>query len=132
MGLTDSERKIVVGLELEKAQKTLKEVDVLKEAAMWNAASNRLYYALFHAISALLINDGYQVKSHRGILSQFGQHYVRNGIFGREDGRILSEMVVMRDNADYNCYYEAAEDNVLSYITPVCELINKIKNYINA
>lgn len=131
MGLTESERQIVVGLELEKAQKTLKEVDVLKGAAMWNAAANRLYYALFHAISALLINDGLQVKSHHGILSQFGQHYVRNGIFSRDDGRILSEMVIMRDNADYNCYYEAAEESVLSYITPVCALIEKIKNHIN-
>lgn len=131
MSLTDNERKIVVGLELEKAQKTFGELDVLMNAGMWNTAANRLYYALFHAVSALLVNDGHAVKSHRGVLAQFGQYYVREEIFSREDGRILSELVIMRDNADYNCFYEAAEENVRSYIIPVRNLIEKIKNYIN-
>ena len=131
MSLTDNERKIVVDLELEKAQKTFRELDVLMNARMWNTAANRLYYALFHAVSALLINDGRAVKSHRGVLAQFGQYYVREGIFSRDDGRILSELVIMRDNADYNCFYEAAEENVQSYIAPVRDLIEKIRNYIN-
>ena len=38
----------------------------------WETAANRLYYALFHAMSALLVCDGHQVKSHRGVLALFG------------------------------------------------------------
>ena len=131
MSLTDNERRVVVELELEKAQKTFRELDVLMNANMWNTAANRIYYALFHAVSALLINDGHAVKSHRGVLVQFGQHYVREGIFSGDDGRVLSELVILRDNADYNCFYEAAEENVRSYIVPVRDLIEKIRNYIN-
>lgn len=132
MSLSDNERKIIVGLELEKAQKTVDELKILTENALWNAAANRLYYALFHAVSALLINDGHPVKSHRGVMAQFGQYYVRTEIFSREDGHLLSELVIMRDNADYNCFYEAAEENVVANLEPTKQLIEKIKNYIEA
>ena len=132
MSLSDNERKIIVGLELEKAQKTVDELKILTENALWNAAANRLYYALFHAVSALLINDGHPVKSHRGVMAQFGQYYVRTEIFSREDGHLLSELVIMRDNADYNCFYEAGEENVVTHLEPTKQLIEKIKNYIEA
>lgn len=51
----------------------------------WEAAANRLYYALFHAMSALLIKDGHQVKSHRGVMAMFGEHYVRTEIKLKKD-----------------------------------------------
>ena len=45
---------------------------------MWLIAFN---YSLFHAVSALLVNDGYMVNFHRGAVGAFGQHYVTTGIF---------------------------------------------------
>ena len=50
MSLTDEERKTMVQLEMERAKKTLKEVEILKSAELWNGVSNRLYYAVFHAV----------------------------------------------------------------------------------
>ena len=36
------------------------------EQDMLSAAANRLYYSLFHAMSALLISDGHNIKGHHG------------------------------------------------------------------
>ena len=130
MGLTEKERQIIVGLELEKAQKTYEEFEIMQREERWNAAANRLYYALFHAISALLINEGYNVKSHRGVQTLFGLHYVHAKIFTSEDGRVLTDLMIMRDNADYNCFYEAARQNVVPNIIPATRLIEKIKQRI--
>ena len=47
----------MVGLEMEKADSTFAEHEGLTEKGYWNTLANRLYYALFHAVSAMLISD---------------------------------------------------------------------------
>ena len=53
MTLSISERKIIVDLELEKAHKIYSQIEVLEKAEFWDNIANRLYYSLFHAVSAL-------------------------------------------------------------------------------
>ena len=60
----------------------------------------------------------------------FGEYYVKTGIFSKKDGALLSELVIMRDNADYNCFYEADEEKLAPYIAPTRQLIDKVAHYI--
>lgn len=55
MSLTNEERRTLVALELKKARETYEEIGILTAANRWSGAANRLYYAVFHAVSALLI-----------------------------------------------------------------------------
>lgn len=130
MSLSDNERRIIVDRELQKAQDTFDDMKYCADVERWEAAANRLYYALFHAMLALLISDGYNVKTHRGILAMFGEHYVKTGIFEKKDGALLSELVIMRDNADYNCFFEADEEKVSPYVEPTRALLYKIRQHI--
>ena len=59
MSLSENERSIIVNREIEKAEKTFDDVLFCGRANKWETAANRLYYALFHAMSALLISDGH-------------------------------------------------------------------------
>lgn len=131
MGLTENEREIIVNLELEKAQNTFSDMEYCVQGKKWESAANRLYYALFHAMSALLISDGYNVKSHRGVMALFGEHYVKSGIFSKEDGALFSDLVIMRDNADYNCFFETDEEKLQPYLEPARQLISRIEEYIS-
>ena len=131
MSLTESERQIIVDREMEKAQKTFEDMEFCANEGKWETAANRLYYALFHALSALLINDGHNVKSHRGVIAMFGEHYVRTGVFERKDGSLLSDLMIMRDNADYNCFFEANEEKIKPHIIPTRNLIDRIREYLS-
>lgn len=51
MSLTNEERSTLVELELKKATETFEEIVILQTANRWNGAANRLYYAVFHAIT---------------------------------------------------------------------------------
>lgn len=104
MSLKQEERQIMVDLELEKAESTFSEHEGLTEKGYWNTLANRLYYALFHAVSALLINDGREVGSHKGAAIRFHQYYVRPGIFTDDEGAFYSQMETLREKADYNCF----------------------------
>ena len=132
MSLSSEERRIIVNREIEKSKRTFDDVMFCAKEGKWETVANRLYYALFHAMSALLICDGYQVRSHRGILSMFGEHYVRTEVFTRKDGSLLSELVIMRDNADYNCFFEADKEKMEPYIKPTQQLIEDICKYISS
>jgi hypothetical protein len=52
-------------------------------------------------------------------------------LFAKADGSLLSDLVIMRDNADYNCFFDADEEKLNPYIEPTRQLIKKIKHYIN-
>lgn len=130
MSLSENERNIIVCRELEKSERTFEDVLFCAKEGKWETAANRLYYSVFHAMSALLVSDGHQVKSHRGIIAMFGEHYVRTDVFSKKDGSLLSDLVIMRDNADYNCFFEANEEKLKPYIEPTRMLIEKIKAYI--
>ena len=129
MGLTEEERRIIVQLEIEKAQSIMAQIESLKILRYWDNIANRLYYAIFHAVSALLINDGHSVNTHKGVVVLFGQHYVRTGIFDMADGKLYSQLQTMREKGDYNCTYQTSEDEVLPLIEPAHILINKIIKY---
>lgn len=77
-------------MELDKANRTFSENEGLTEKGYWNTLANRLYYALFHAVSAMLISDGHEVGSHKGAAIRFHQYYVRQGTFTTEEGAFYS------------------------------------------
>jgi uncharacterized protein (UPF0332 family) len=47
MSLKEEDRRILVELVLEKAEKTFSQVEALKREQYWDTLANRLYYSLF-------------------------------------------------------------------------------------
>ena len=92
MSLNNEERQIIVTLEKEKALNTFAEIAILRPAGLWNNIANRLYYAAFHAVSALLINDHHSVGTHQGAVVVLHQYYVKTGLLAKEDGAFYSQL----------------------------------------
>ena len=67
MSLNETDRSIIVALEIEKAEQTLAEKDILCQGKLWSNLANRLYYSLFHAMTAMLVHDHHEVSTHRGV-----------------------------------------------------------------
>lgn len=132
MSLNDEERKILVGLEIEKSRRTFAEIEILRQAGLWDNIANRLYYAAFHAVSALLINDGHPVDTHQGAVVMLHQHFVKTGVLSKEDGAFYSQLQTMREKADYNCTYYATEEDTAPRIALTETFIEKIIELIKS
>ena len=52
---------------LKRTKETIPEVEKHIENEFWNTAINRMYYACFYAVGALLISRNIEVSSHSGI-----------------------------------------------------------------
>lgn len=131
MSLSEEERNTIVRYELEKARNTLSEVDVLIRDEFWNGAANRLYYAIFHAVNALLIHDEHQVNTHQGSHALFGLYYIKSGILPAEFGRLYSQLQTMREESDYNCMYDVNPEELRGKLEPAKQLIDSIETLIN-
>lgn len=130
MSLTDEERRIMVELEIERAEKITEQFETLREQQYWDTLVNRMYYAVFHAVSALLIHNGIQVHTHRGALNVFNKEFVRTGVFTIEEGHLFSKLEGLRERGDYNCFVDATEEEVIPLVEPLKMLIEKIKQEI--
>ena len=132
MSLTNDERTTLVALELRKAHETFEEIGILTAANRWSGAANRLYYAVFHAISALLIHDGHSVNTHNGSHAVFNLQYIKTGILPIEYGRLYNQLQTMREESDYNCVYEVEPEELQERIEPAHQLIQAIEELINS
>ncbi|MBR0544042.1 MAG: HEPN domain-containing protein [Bacteroidaceae bacterium] len=130
MSLTNDERTTLVTLELKKARETFEEITILTTANKWSGAANRLYYAVFHAINALLIHDGHITNTHKGSHAVFNLNYIKTGILPIEYGRLYNQLQTMREESDYNCVYEVEADELRERIEPAQKLIEEIERLV--
>jgi len=111
---------------------TLKEADILIQNECWNASVNRIYYACYYAVSALLLKSNIETNSHKGIRQMFGLHFIQKGIVTKEDGRLFSDLFDRRQTGDYDdfVFYEEKTVKLLfkdanAFILRIIALINR-------
>ena len=126
MSLSDEERKIIVSLEIEKAYRHYNQALIMQREEQWDGMANRLYYAVFHAVSALLFFDKHEVNSHKGSHVIFAQYYIKTNILPRLYGDLYRKLARMREESDYNCTYDEEPDVLQSNIVPAKEMIDTI------
>lgn len=126
MSLTDEERLQVVTYRLEKSHNTLADAEKVIAMQMWSTGANRLYYAAYYAVSALLIANGITAKTHEGIIRMFNQHFVMSGKVDRELGRQYNILFTMRLTGDYGDCFDLQEKDVAPMVTPAQKLIETV------
>ena len=128
MSLAEENRRDIVYYRIERAYTALAQAKLNLEMNCLEVTANRLYYAAYYAVSALLIANKIPAHSHEGNVTQFGLHFVKTGKVDREDGKILSHLLTMRLKGDYSDRFGLTDTDVLPYIKPTESFINKISN----
>ncbi len=131
MGLTEQERAILVKLKLEKSEKTLTEARKAAEMQMWATAANRLYYASYYAVSALLLKQGVGVKTHEDVIQMFGLHFVKTGKVQKDVGRMYSDLFNTRLTGDYDDTFDLEEKDVIPKLDNAEHIIRVVKDCID-
>ena len=130
MSLSEEERILLVQMQLEKSDKIMQEALVVSEMGYWNLVANRVYYSVFHAVAGLFINDGFDVHTHKGAATVFGQKYILTGTLDAKWGKLYSKLQSLREKCDYNVIYETSEAEMRPIIKESKEMISAIKEYI--
>ena len=128
--LTDEEREALVKYRIEKAYGTVIEARDSADDNHWTLAANRLYYAVYYASKALLIQNGIVAKSHEGVIGMIGQNFVVPGIITIDEAKLLARLQNMRKTGDYDDFKEWHQEDVEPLFEKVEDYINKIKSLV--
>jgi uncharacterized protein len=120
----------IVSRRIFNAKKTLQDIDILIENKLWNIAVNRLYYASFYAVTALLHNYDLDTKTHSGAQRMFGLHFIKPGLIDEKYGETYSTLQDMRQDADYDDMIDYEKDDVIQFLQPVREMIEAIEIFL--
>ena len=131
MSLKEEDRRIIVEMEIEKAERIFAEQEALCKAGLWSTLANRLYYSLFHAVNALFINDGLEAVRHKTSHSLFSMHYFKTGILPIDYGHLYNNLQRLREKSDYNCFFDVSEQDIVDGISIAAEFIKAIEQLIS-
>ena len=90
-----------IRLRVSQARETMADATTLFDAGSMLSVVNRLYYACFYAVSALVYTEGARPKKHSGLLSAFGRDWIKAGRFPAQTGKFFRYLFNMRLKSDY-------------------------------
>lgn len=121
----------IIAFRLVKADKDFKAAKTLIAAQDWEVAVNRLYYAAFHVVSALLFKNDIKVKAHSGAKAMLEFHFIKTGLLSVEWGKFYAELFSERSDSDYEDFAIFTEEDVLPLLPQTQEFIDVIKRLIH-
>lgn len=130
MELTDDERNALVCYRVQKAKDVLSEAVDVAGLSHWNLTVNRLYHAIYHICSALLLAKGFEARTHSGVIQIMMREFVKTEVLTKEDGALISTLFNMCNTGDYGDMFDWNELQVSPLIEPTRHLLAKIETLI--
>jgi len=118
------ETRILAGYRLQRAEEALKEAELLFGGGHVNTFVNRLYYACFYAVSALLLLEGKSSSKHSGVRALFHQGFVRTGVFSKDSGQFYDRLFDNRQKADYADLVAFEDKDVAPWLPQAREFVS--------
>lgn len=117
---------------LEKANDDLAVSRLNLDNKKYSQSINRSYYAMFHAVRALLALEGFDTRKHSGIISHFNHYYVKSGIIELEYSKMLTTAFKFRNDSDYDDFFVASADDAKLQYQNANKFIKRIVIHIMA
>lgn len=117
---------------ISRAKETFDEAKILAENNHWNAVANRLYYACFYIVNALLIQHKLNFKSHNAVKKEFHKSFIKTGLISLSSGKTYSRLFNLRQEGDYVDFKRFEENDIKPFISDTQNLIFEIEEYISS
>jgi uncharacterized protein (UPF0332 family) len=115
---------------LRKASEKLLAAELAFDHAFYGEVSSRAYYAVFHAVCAVLAGHGMSFSSHAQVLGAFNREFVKTGLFPSDMGRRLTRMFENRQVADYDWSVSIDKDAALGDLEDARAMLLQCHHYL--
>jgi len=128
--MTEEEKKALIQYRITKAKDTYREIALLIDHQLWNTAINRLYYACYYAVTALLVKYDIQTQTHAGTRRMFGLHFIKPKIVSQASGKLYSNLFDKRQTSDYEDFIDHNREDVEALVEPAQRLIQEVEKLL--
>ena len=128
-----SEEKIILSkMRIEKAEECLADAALLSERGSFKSLVNRSYYAVFHAMRAVLALDGIDCKKHSGVIAEFQRLYIKTGVFDKEMSAVIRRLFLARNNSDYDDFFVISKEDAVRQFEDAKLFILNVRKYLES
>jgi len=120
----------LVNYKRKRARETLNDAKAMFEHARLFSTVNRIYYAIFYEVVALLLTKKLSSAKHSGVRSLFNREFVKIGIVKEKLADFYSKMFDFRQKADYGDFVEFEEEKVRTWLEEAEDFINEIDKVV--
>jgi uncharacterized protein (UPF0332 family) len=124
-------RTAIVSYRLDNAHNTLNEIPIHIEHELWNTAINRLYYACFYAVTALLVSVGIETQSHSGVRRMLALHFTREGKLPVKWNKFYTDLFESRQTGDYEDFIYFDKETTEEFYKQAIDFIEVVEALIN-
>ena len=115
---------------LNRAREDLKAAISNHQAGFYKVAINRSYYAIFHAIRAVNILDGFDASKHSSVIAHFNQFYVHERKFERDIYKLIDSAYRIREKCDYSDFFIASKEDSENQIENAQKFVKQVETYL--
>ena len=116
---------------IERAREDLEAARLLYDAGNYRIANNRAYYAIFHAMRAVLVFDDFDSSKHSGVIAEFRRRYIKEGIFPIEISKMIGSSFTIRNASDYDDMFIASKSETEEQINNAEYVYRILSEYIS-
>lgn len=125
------EKKALIQYRLSQAKDSIKEAKVLLMQEMSNrSVANRLYYAMFYAVLALLQERQMGTSKHIGAISLFDKEFIKTAVFTADMSKTLHYAFELRQKGDYMEEMEVSREDVDDLFPKTQDFVKTIEDYL--
>lgn len=127
----NEEKRALIQHRLAQAKDSIKEAEVLlREGMSLRSVINRLYYAIFYAVLALLQEKDVGTSKHSGVITLFDKEFIKTKIFDKDFSKVLHRAFELRQKGDYMEQAEIMKQDVDEIQPKAQEFISKVESYL--
>ena len=126
----DEARRESVDRLLQKAERALAAARREYAAGDLELTANRIYYACFYAVSAVLLHDEKTFSKHSGVRAAFHRHLIKTGRVPSDHGPFYDEAFGARQQADYGADTNLDPGAISSNITKAERFVSAMRRLL--
>ncbi len=124
------EERALIEYRMERARETLGEARIMFDAGRINTYVNRLYYACFYAVSALLLLRNFSTSKHGYLRSLMHREFVKTGLIPKDLSRHFDVLFNSRLEGDYADFIRFKAEDVAGWLDKTQKFVEHIESLI--
>lgn len=124
------EERALIEYRMERAKETLGEARIMFDAGRINTYVNRLYYACFYAVSALLLTRNFSTSKHSYLRSLMHREFVKTGLISKDLTRHFDVLFNSRLEGDYADFVRFKAEDVAGWLDKTQQFVDHIESLI--
>lgn len=115
---------------MHKSRHAFDDAVALHERGSYDSSASLSYYAVFHALQALLLTKGLSFSRHAQVKGSFNKDFVYTGIFPKEFTKTVEKLFKDRQIGDYEYGEHINKEDAQKDINDASTIIASVEEYL--